>query len=234
MYAACILISPTTLRRIYVEQLRTTDQVAAHFGCSGTTVLRHLRRFQIPVRPPGPCVDWVRLRKGLSPTVPGWSADVAYVIGLIATDGNLGRKRPVIGLTPAKSLTLGPLSVPDEYFADFFRGCIDGDGTMLVYTDRTSAMSTNASTCPSSRRAGFHRKAADERLSANRHQWIDGSAAPRARSFRLETSVRQSAVNTTARVDVLCARRSLSWSQTRKGRTISLASPGPASRRPTG
>jgi hypothetical protein len=41
-----------------------------------------------------------------------------------------------IGLTPAKSLTLGPLSVPDEYFVDFFRGCIDGDGTILVYTDR--------------------------------------------------------------------------------------------------
>jgi hypothetical protein len=41
-----------------------------------------------------------------------------------------------IGLTPAKSLTLRPLSVPDEYFADFFCGCIDGDGTILVYTDR--------------------------------------------------------------------------------------------------
>jgi hypothetical protein len=33
-------------------------------------------------------------------------------------------------------LTLGPLAIPDEYFADFFRGCIDGDGTILVYTDR--------------------------------------------------------------------------------------------------
>ena len=35
-----------------------------------------------------------------------------------------------IGLTPAKSLTLGPLAVPDKYFADFFRGCIDGDGSI--------------------------------------------------------------------------------------------------------
>src|SRR2546422_4778563 len=82
MYASCVLIGPATLRRMYVEELRTTDQTAAHFGCSGTTVLRHLWRFKIPVRPRGPCVDWVRLRKGLSPTLPEWSADVAYVIGL--------------------------------------------------------------------------------------------------------------------------------------------------------
>jgi hypothetical protein len=24
----------------------------------------------------------------------------------------------------------------DEYFVDFFRGCIDGDGSIVVYTDR--------------------------------------------------------------------------------------------------
>src|SRR5262249_59583585 len=41
-----------------------------------------------------------------------------------------------IGLTPAKSLTLGALAIPDDYFADFFRGCIDGDGSILNYTDR--------------------------------------------------------------------------------------------------
>jgi hypothetical protein len=41
-----------------------------------------------------------------------------------------------VGLTPAKSLTLGPLAVPDQFFADFFRGCIDGDGSVKVYTDR--------------------------------------------------------------------------------------------------
>ncbi len=41
-----------------------------------------------------------------------------------------------IGLTPAKSLTLGPLAVPEEYFADFFRGCIDGDGSIVTYVDR--------------------------------------------------------------------------------------------------
>ncbi len=33
-----------------------------------------------------------------------------------------------IGLTPSKSLTLGPLQVPDLYFRDFLRGEFDGDG----------------------------------------------------------------------------------------------------------
>ena len=41
-----------------------------------------------------------------------------------------------LGLTPAKSLTLRPLAIPDDYFADFFRGCIDGDGSVRTYTDR--------------------------------------------------------------------------------------------------
>src|SRR5438445_10085618 len=35
MYASCVLIGPATLRRMYVDELRTTDQIAAHFGCSG-------------------------------------------------------------------------------------------------------------------------------------------------------------------------------------------------------
>lgn len=185
MYAACVLIGPAILRSMYVEQLRTTDEIARHFGCSGTTVLRHLRRFQIPVRRSGPCIERSRSRNGS--VAREWSAELAYVVGLIATDGNLGRRRPVItivskdadlletvrrcfglttpmrkhrggyghdcshlrwqdralyewfceiGLSPAKSLTLGPLAVPDRYFADFFRGCIDGDGSVLVYTDR--------------------------------------------------------------------------------------------------
>src|SRR2546430_10656659 len=48
----------------------------------------------------------------------------------------------------------------------------------------------------------FHRMAADERLSADRHQWIDGGASPRARSFRLETSLRESAIHTAPSVEV--------------------------------
>lgn len=117
-----------------------------------------------------------------------WSPELAYAIGLIATDGCLssdGRhlflvskdieqirnfkkclglkvkigihrsganiKRTYhrvqwgdvffyqfllsIGLTPKKSLTLGALSIPDEYFFDFLRGSFDGDGSFYSYFD---------------------------------------------------------------------------------------------------
>jgi len=38
-----------------------------------------------------------------------------------------------IGLTPRKSLTLGGLAVPDEFFLDAVRGLLDGDGSIAHY-----------------------------------------------------------------------------------------------------
>jgi len=38
-----------------------------------------------------------------------------------------------IGLKPAKSKTLSDLNVPDKYFGDFLRGCIDGDGSIGTF-----------------------------------------------------------------------------------------------------
>lgn len=37
-----------------------------------------------------------------------------------------------IGLIPNKSRCLGPLKIPSKYFADFLRGCIDGDGNISI------------------------------------------------------------------------------------------------------
>lgn len=37
-----------------------------------------------------------------------------------------------IGLTPAKSKTLSIITVPNIYFSDFLRGCLDGDGNISV------------------------------------------------------------------------------------------------------
>lgn len=41
-----------------------------------------------------------------------------------------------IGLTPNKSKTIGKLLIPDAYYADFLRGCFDGDGTSYGFWDR--------------------------------------------------------------------------------------------------
>ncbi len=118
-----------------------------------------------------------------------WSPELAYAVGLIATDGNLSKdgrhiamrssdydqlenfkkclnlenkigapkvsgpysKRICyrlqfgdvqfyrwlvnIGLSPSKTYTIGPLQIPDEFFRDFLRGHLDGDGTIVSYQD---------------------------------------------------------------------------------------------------
>jgi hypothetical protein len=115
-----------------------------------------------------------------------WTPDLAYAMGLLATDGclsskgclidltskdveqlknfstcidiplRIGQKRSgsgkrsfrvqfksvifydfllSIGLTPAKSKTLGALKIPDKYFFDFLRGVFDGDGSTYSYWD---------------------------------------------------------------------------------------------------
>jgi hypothetical protein len=172
------------LVRLYVEDQLTLAAVAARFGCSAATIKRRLVRRGIDRRPRGPRPEH---RSWRSPT---WTADLARAVGVVATDGNLGRRKSrlnvtskdldlleavraclgargsivtsksgsgrvyhrlqwadsalydwllSVGLMPAKSLRLATLAVPDEWFRDFLRGCIDGDGSIKVYTDRYHA-----------------------------------------------------------------------------------------------
>jgi len=118
-----------------------------------------------------------------------WNSNLAYAIGLIATDGNLskdkrhilftttdrqlantfkkclaiknrtiitppsgfGKKRAYrinlgnvklyrwlqkIGLMPKKTALMGELNIPNQYFVDFLRGHLDGDGSVFTYTDK--------------------------------------------------------------------------------------------------
>ncbi len=46
------------------------------------------------------------------------------------SDARLYRFFNSIGLTPKKSLTIGPLQIPDKFFTDFIRGHLDGDGSI--------------------------------------------------------------------------------------------------------
>lgn len=184
MHPSFVPIDNEVLRRLYLDQQLTAGEIATKLGCSPITVLRRLERFGIHRRRRGPRLGPEALREVWSPSC--WSASVAWAVGVIATDGNLGRdgrhltvtskdrdlleiirkclgvKSAIaphnngreascsrlqwsnpgqhawlreIGLTPAKSLTLGPLAVPDTFFVDFFRGCIDGDGSIVTYVD---------------------------------------------------------------------------------------------------
>ncbi|OGD94310.1 hypothetical protein A3C33_03065 [Candidatus Curtissbacteria bacterium RIFCSPHIGHO2_02_FULL_42_58] len=41
-----------------------------------------------------------------------------------------------IGLSPNKTYSLGELKIPNEFFRDFLRGHLDGDGCIITYTDK--------------------------------------------------------------------------------------------------
>lgn len=64
----------------------------------------------------------------------GWAKKPAYRIQF----GNVRFYRWLqsIGLTPAKTYTIGKLYIPDKYFTDFLRGHLDGDGCITTYLDK--------------------------------------------------------------------------------------------------
>ncbi|TAK57374.1 hypothetical protein EPO17_02105 [Patescibacteria group bacterium] len=126
--------------------------------------------------------------KPKSKVVIKWSADFAYGIGLIVSDGCLSKdgrhitfvskdKEQInnfmkafkinvfvgltfsgyngmsayrvqfsdipfytfllsLGITPAKSKTIGRVLIPEQYLFDFIRGVFDGDGTVYSYWDK--------------------------------------------------------------------------------------------------
>jgi hypothetical protein len=223
-------------------------------------VRRQLLRFGIPARRRGPAPG--RFRRMGGEAFGGWSADIAYVVGLIATDGNLGRRTAAIsivskdvdlletvrsclgvrtaikphrggysnrchhlawrdrmfhdwlssiGLTPAKSLTLGPLAIPDRYFADFFRGCIDGDGSVLTYTDRYHTTNERTVHIRSSLRldrigqSTIHRVASGYSAPPDRRHGINRRQASGRKEPGVASSLRQGSVHPAPRVDLLCA-----------------------------
>lgn len=51
-------------------------------------------------------------------------------------DVNLYKFLLSIGIMPKKSKVLGKLDIPNEYFFDFLRGHLDGDGTFYSYWDK--------------------------------------------------------------------------------------------------
>ena len=73
----------------------------------------------------------------------GWIRGKTSGFGTVGYDLFIKRKTLydrlfAIGITPRKSLTLGPLDVPDHGFRDFLRGVIDGDGNIRRWQHPTN------------------------------------------------------------------------------------------------
>jgi hypothetical protein len=77
-----------------------------------------------------------------------------------------------IGLSKAKSKTIGIVKIPDEYFFDFLRGCFDGDGSFYSYWDprwRSSHMFYIEFISASKKHVYWLQKQLDERMGIYGH-----------------------------------------------------------------
>jgi intein-encoded DNA endonuclease-like protein len=66
-----------------------------------------------------------------------------YALQIYSTQ--LGRWLISRGCTANKSLSLRMPNVPEEYFFDFLRGCLDGDGTVAMYSKNTRTIRLHSS-----------------------------------------------------------------------------------------
>ncbi|MBN1977001.1 MAG: hypothetical protein JW918_06335 [Anaerolineae bacterium] len=83
-------ISETLLRKLYCRDCFSLVQIAEQLRCSQTVVLRRLQAYGIDRRPRGGTAQY-KVPKDVLST---WSPELAYVVGLVTTDGNLSSDRP--------------------------------------------------------------------------------------------------------------------------------------------
>ncbi len=77
------------------------------------------------------CRKHLGISNKISRTARGGSREKKYYM-LQFGDKNFFEFLLRLGLTPRKSKTMAKLEIPKKYFADFFRGCIDGDGSISI------------------------------------------------------------------------------------------------------
>jgi len=81
-------LSKSELERLYLAENRPAPEVAAILGCAVSAVYNYLDLYGIPIRPRG--AD--KIKRIVPEGRLTWSPEFAYVVGLIASDGNLQAK----------------------------------------------------------------------------------------------------------------------------------------------
>jgi len=78
------------IERLYLEENLSSNEIARRFGCDGLTVRARMREYGIRLKPRG----WQKLVRHVPDAVlDSWpSPELAYVVGLIASDGNLQKQ----------------------------------------------------------------------------------------------------------------------------------------------
>jgi len=93
-----VAITSEQLCDLYLVKGLTIEQVAARFGLASITISRRMRDLDIKARRRGPAPS---THGRCSSTTNGfeWSSELAYAVGLIATDGCLGRDKSHMTMT---------------------------------------------------------------------------------------------------------------------------------------
>lgn len=90
-------IPQSELERLYLDEKLSESEIAARFGTSQITISRRLIDTGIQTRPVG-SVPAYSVPKGL---FGAWSPNLAYAVGLLATDGSLDKDRKRIEFVSA-------------------------------------------------------------------------------------------------------------------------------------
>ena len=80
-------IPKADLERLYIQENRTAPEIAELYGCATSVVYRRMQEHGIAVRPGG----WDKVKRIVPDERLQWSPEFAYIVGLIASDGNLDK-----------------------------------------------------------------------------------------------------------------------------------------------
>ena len=95
--------SPSELRRLYIDEGLSSTAIAKRLGCHPLTVRARLRDYGISLRPRG----WHKLVRHVPDAIiDSWpSCDLAYIVGLVASDGNLEKDNNCVILNTEPGLS---------------------------------------------------------------------------------------------------------------------------------